>query len=67
MTKTDSTLTVNQAVATVAANAKSKFYGDGESGADAVVTGAVGGDDAQLQLATTALTTVAAWAATRLR
>ena len=42
VTKTDGTLTVNQAVATVTANAKSKFYGDGEPGADAVVAGAVG-------------------------
>ena len=44
VTPTDGTLTVNPAVATVTANAKSKTYGDANPALDAVVTGAVNGD-----------------------
>ena len=54
VTKTDGTLTVNQAVATVTANAKSKTYGDANPALDAAVTGAVNGDMLDYSLATTA-------------
>src|SRR4029077_10958612 len=55
VTKTDSTLTVNKAVATVVADAQSKFYGSANPTLTAVVTGAVtGGDVVNYSLATTA-------------
>ena len=55
VTKTDSTLTVNRAVATVVADAKSKIYGETNPPLTAVVTGAVvGGDPVNYTLATTA-------------
>ena len=57
VTKIDATLTVNPAVATVTANAKSKIYGDGNPALDAVVPGAVNGDTLDYSLATTALKT----------
>src|SRR6185295_16721340 len=57
VTKTDSTLTVNKAVATVVADAQSKFYGTANPALTAVVTGAVtGGDAVNYSLATTAVT-----------
>ena len=46
VTKTDSTLTVNKAVATVVADAKSQFYGAANPALTAVVTGQVTGGDA---------------------
>ena len=55
MTKVDAALTVNPAVATVTANAKSKTYGDDNPTLDAVVVGAVNGDTLVYSLATTAL------------
>src|SRR6185295_9379744 len=55
VTKTDNTLTVNKAVATVVADAQSKFYGTTTPALTAVVTGAVtGGDAVAYTLATTA-------------
>ena len=54
VTKTDGTLTVNPAAATVTANAKSKFYGDANPALDAAVTGAVNGDVLNYSLATAA-------------
>ena len=56
VTKTDAALTVNPAVATVTANAKSKTYGDANPALDAVVVGAVNGDTLDYSLATTAAT-----------
>ena len=56
MTKTDALLTVTKAVATVVANAKSRFYGAANPALDAVVTGQVaGGDAVAYTLATTAV------------
>ena len=55
VTKVDAALTVNPAVATVTANAKSKTYGDDNPALDAVVVGAVNGDTLAYSLATTAL------------
>ena len=54
VTKVDAALTVNPALATVTANAKSKTYGDDNPALDAVVTGAVNGDTLDYSLATTA-------------
>jgi hypothetical protein len=55
VTKTDSTLAVTAKVATVAANPKSKTYGDTNPTLTAVVTGEVpGGDALNYTLATTA-------------
>ena len=52
-----SAVTVNKAVATVVADAKSKFYGAANPALTAVVTGAVaGGDPVNYTLATTAVT-----------
>ena len=48
MTKVDAALTVNAAVATVTANAKSKTYGDANPALDAVVTGGSNGDTLEL-------------------
>src|SRR6185295_8564340 len=57
ISSTDSTLTVNKAVATVAAQPKAKFYGEVNPALTAVVTGQVaGGDPVNYTLATTALT-----------
>ena len=59
VTKTDSTLTVNKAVATVVADAKSKFYGAANPALTAVVTGEVtGGDAVDYTLATTPRSTL---------
>ena len=66
VTKVDAALTVNPAVATVTANAKSKTYGDDNPALDAAVVGAVNGDTLDYSLATTALKSRAS-AATRLR
>src|SRR5207302_1093839 len=57
VTKSDGTLTVNPAVATVTANNKTKTYGDTNPALDATVTGQVvgGGDAITYTLATTAL------------
>ena len=55
VTKVDAALTVNPAVATVTANAKSKTYGDDNPALDAVVGGAVNGDTLAYSLATTAV------------
>src|SRR5207249_1101772 len=56
-TKTDNTLTVTAKVATVAADAKAKTYGDANPSLTAVVTGAVaGGDAVNYTLATTTVT-----------
>ena len=52
VTKTDGTLTVNPAVATVTANAKSKTYGDANPALDAAVAGTVNGDTLDYSLAT---------------
>ena len=57
VTTTDAALTVNPAVATVTANAKSKTYGDANPALDATVTGAVNGDTLDYSLATTAVQT----------
>ena len=57
VTKVDAALTVNPAVATVTANAKSKTYGDDNPALDAVVAGAVNGDTLAYSLATTAVKT----------
>src|SRR5258705_681363 len=46
VTSTDAVLTVNQAVATVVADAKAKFYGQANPLLTAVVTGQVAGGDA---------------------
>src|SRR5256885_9405607 len=46
VTKTDGTLTVKAAVATVTANNKTKTYGDANPALDATVTGQVAGGDA---------------------
>ena len=66
VTKVDAALTVNPAVATVTANAKSKTYGDDNPALDAVVAGAVNGDTLAYSLATTAVK-FSASAATRSR
>ncbi|MEI6568748.1 MAG: MBG domain-containing protein, partial [Verrucomicrobiota bacterium] len=50
------TLTVNPAAATIAANAKSKTYGESNPALDAVVAGTVNGDVLNFTLATTATT-----------
>ena len=55
VTKVDAALTVNPALATVTANAKSKTYGDDNPALDAVVVGAVNGETLDYSLATTAL------------
>src|SRR5206468_2998659 len=57
VTKTDSTLTVGAKTATVAADAKSKTYGDANPTLDATVTGTANGDTLSYSLATTATTT----------
>ena len=57
VTKIDAALTVNPALATVTANAKSKTYGDDNPALDAVVAGAVNGDTLDYSLATTAVKT----------
>ena len=49
----DAALTVNPALATVTANAKSKTYGDDNPALDAVVVGAVNGETLDYSLATT--------------
>jgi hypothetical protein len=55
VTKTDGTLTINQAVATVTANDKMKTYGQANPTLTATVTGQVtGGDPVNYTLATTA-------------
>src|SRR5436190_699728 len=55
VSKTDATLTVNKAVATVVADAKMKTYGSVNPGLTAVVTGEVtGGDAINYSLSTTA-------------
>ena len=51
------TLTIEQASATVLANAKSKTYGDANPALDAVVTGTINGDTLNYTLATAATTT----------
>ena len=67
VTKTDSTLTVNKAVATVVADAKSKFYGAANPALTAVVTGHGDGRATTVDytLATTAVDAVAPSGATR--
>ena len=56
VTKTDALLTVTKAVATVVADAKSRFYGAANPALTAVVTGQVaGGDAVAYTLATTAV------------
>ena len=55
VTPTDSTLTVNARPATVAADAKSKPYGDDNPALTATVVGTVNGDVLNYTLATTAL------------
>jgi hypothetical protein len=55
VSKTDSTLTVTAKAATVAANPKSKTYGDANPALTAVVTGTVNGDTLTFSLATTTL------------
>ncbi|MBI3242539.1 MAG: Ig-like domain repeat protein, partial [Chloroflexi bacterium] len=56
VTKTDGTLTINAAVATVTANNKSKTYGDDNPPLTATVVGqVVGGDAINYSLATTAV------------
>ena len=55
VTPTDSTLTVNARPATVAADAKSKTYGDDNPALTATVTGTVNGDVLNYTLATTAV------------
>jgi hypothetical protein len=55
ITSNNGTLTVNPAIASVAANAKAKTYGNANPALDAVVTGEVpGGDPIAYTLATTA-------------
>jgi MBG domain (YGX type) len=55
VTSTNGTLTINQAVATVTANDKSKAYGQANPALDATVTGEVtGGDPVNYTLATAA-------------
>ncbi|HEU4892298.1 MAG TPA: MBG domain-containing protein, partial [Vicinamibacterales bacterium] len=55
VSKVDAALTVNPALATVKANAKSKTYGDDNPLLDAEVTGALNGDALSYSLATTAV------------
>ena len=55
VTKTDSTLTINQKAASVAADPKSKTYGDDNPTLTATVTGTVNGDVLNYTLATTAV------------
>src|SRR5205085_467283 len=55
VTKTDGSLTVDAKTATVAADPKSKTYGDATPSLTATVTGTVNGDSLDYSLATTAL------------
>src|SRR5205085_1939978 len=55
VTKTDSSLMVDAKTATVAADLKTKTYGDANPSLTATVTGTVNGDSLDYSLATTAL------------